>query len=154
MARKTPLAHWLGLLLLALVVIGLTVVSTTYVLEVPMGELTSKIGRSLGAGRYHHATMTDAHITCEKKLRSSFKKRIKVMHLDVRSSRRSPDGERYQLYFEAEVYPDSSRAGEARLLFMNCIVNASSGEIEQFQYAGDGEPTQGVDGEGTNAFGL
>lgn len=153
MPTKTPLRQLIALLALALGIVALSVVSTLYVLDVPVGDFAGKVGRSLGL-RYHHATMTDAQLNCEKRLNTSFKDRISVMHMDSYSSRLSADGELYKIFLEADVYPDSSRVGKPREVFVSCFVFASSGKIERFQYAGDGEPVRGVDGEGTNAFGL
>lgn len=153
MPRKTPLRQLIVLVVLALGIVAFSVISTLHVLDVPVGDFAGKMGRTLGL-RYHHATMTDAQLNCEQKLRTSFKGRISVMHMDSFSSRLSADGKLYKIFLEADVYPDSTRQGASRELFITCAVDASSGDIERFQFAGDGEPVRGVDGEGTNAFGL
>lgn len=153
MPSKTPLRQLVVLAVMALGIVALSVISTLHVLDVPVGDFAGKMGRTLGL-RYHHATMTDAQLNCEKKLKTSFKNRISVMHMDGYSSRLAADGELYKIFLEADVYPDSTRQGKSRELFVSCFVHASSGQIERFQYAGDGEPERGVEGEGTNAFGL
>lgn len=153
MPRKTPLRQLLVLALLALGIVVLSVMSTLHVLDVPIGDFTGKMGRTVGL-RYHHVTMTDAQLNCQEKLRTSFKGRISVMHMDSYSSRLSPDGERYKIFLEADVYADDTRQGKPRELFVSCFVRTSGGEIERFQYAGDSESVRDVDGEDTNAFGL
>jgi len=152
-ATKTPWGKLLILLTVSLGIIALSIVSTLHVLHVPMGDFVGKMGSTLGF-RYYHATMTDAQLSCEKKLYSSFKGRISVMHVDSYSSRLSADGELYKIFLEANVYPDSNREGKTRELFVSCFVYANNGRLERFQYAGDGESERAMDGDNTNALGL
>ncbi|WP_049723343.1 hypothetical protein [Gilvimarinus polysaccharolyticus] len=153
MPRKTPLRQLLILMIVALAIVTLSIMSTLHVLDVPLGDFAGRVGGAEEA-RYHHATMTDAQLNCEQKLQQSFKNRISVMHVDNFSSRLSVDGERYEIFLEADIYPDDTRQGPVRELFFSCFVHASNGKIERFQYAGDSEDMHDLDGDGTNSLGL
>lgn len=152
--KKSTALQTLVVLVVAIGLIVLSIGSTLYFTGVPIGEFGSKLGETFG-GNYKHSTMTDARMSCEERMRKSFKDRIRVMHVDNLSSRHDEETGQFRIYIEADVYKDSDRIPPAREMFISCFTNAESGKIEQFQFAGDSEGEIGSDGEDpTNYFGL
>lgn len=142
------------LVVIALVVMVLSIGSTLYFSGVPIGDFGTRLREAVG-GDYKHSTMTDARMTCEQRLRKSFKDRIRVMHVDGLSSRPDEAAGQYKIFIEAQVYADSDRQGETREMFISCFTDMQSGKIDSFQFAGDSEGEIGPDGEpATNYFGL
>ncbi|MDO3380637.1 hypothetical protein [Gilvimarinus algae] len=154
MSRKTPLGQLIVFILIAAGIIVLSIGSTLYFTGVPMGEFGQKMGEAIGLN-YKHATMTDAQLVCKEHMQRKFSGRIRVLHVDSRSSRRDDEEGLFKIFIEADIYADSDRVGPTRELFVSCFVYAQSGKIERFQFAGDSEEQIGPDGEeATNYFGL
>ncbi|MDO3385475.1 hypothetical protein QWI17_06430 [Gilvimarinus sp. SDUM040013] len=152
--KKSTVVQGLIALVVVVGLIAVSIGSTLYFTGVPIGEFGLKLGDAL-EGNYKHSTMTDARMSCEERMRKSFKNRIRVMHVDQLSSRHDDKTGQFKIFIEADLYADSDRIPPAREMFISCFTNAESGKIEQFEFAGDSEGQIGPDGEEpTNYLGL
>lgn len=146
MPRKTPVLQLLTFLFVAVLIVLISVASTLYLSDIPIGDFTQRVGRALGL-RYSHTTMTDAQLLCTDKLDTTFPGRVRSMHVDSLSSRLDKQADMYKIFLEADIYADSDRQGPAREMFFSCYVRTDREAIERFQYAGDSA-------DGTGYFGL
>lgn len=141
-----------GLVIFALVMIGLSIGSTLYL----SGAFEGIWGQSDAQGRerYKHLTMTDAEYACEQRARETFGDRLKVLSVDRFSSRLDSTAQMFRVFMEAEIYPGGDQQGVPRQTFINCYTALHEPEILLFQYARDGHQFIAPGEEERGLFGL
>jgi len=141
-----------GLVLFALLVIGLSIGSTLYF----SGAFEGFWGSSKAPvrERYKHLTMTDAEFACERRAREVFGERLKTLGMDRLSSRLDPEAQMFRVFMEAEIYAGRDRQGVPRETFINCYTALHKPEILLFQYARDGRQFIAPGEEERGLFGL
>ena len=141
-----------GLVLFALLAIGLSIGSTLYfsgAFENFWGSPKAPVRE-----RYKHLTMTDAQYVCEQRARETFGGRLEVLSVDRFSSRLDRKAQMFRVFMEAEIYPGGDQRGVPRQTFINCYTALHKPEILLFQYARDGRQFIAPGEEERGLFGL
>lgn len=111
-------------------------------------------GESARAG-YKNTTFTDAVVTCDKEVRTTYGKRIQTLMVDNHSSRYEQDSNLYKIFLQMTLY--EKKQGEIKNMYVNCFVGAGRGSIKNIVYL-DGESSSSSNSEssddGTNFFGI
>ena len=112
------------------------------------GDKRSKAG-------YNNTTFTDAVVTCDEEVRSTYGKRIQTLVVDNHSSRFEQASNQFKIFLQMTLY--EGKQGEIKSMFVNCFVGATRGSIRNIVYL-DGETAPASNSkssdDGTNFFGI
>jgi hypothetical protein len=137
------------LVLAALTVIAVSVFSTLIVKQLSFS------GESSGQYRYRGFSLEEAQKACDAHARESLGRRLRVLSLDLHSTRTDEGAGRHKVFFVAEVYEDERRKGVAEEFFVTCYTRTDDDQVTTFQLAKDEDfVPQAVRKRSGNAFGL
>lgn len=97
------------------------------------------------------ATLTDAQVICEQRVRKVFGERIRSLVVDTYSTRLDKKAGLFRVFIEAELYSSESGQGATVRHFINCFTRIDRVAIASFQFAKDGEDMQDP---GSSIFGF
>lgn len=89
---------------------------------------------SLGFGEedegYQNITLTDAILTCEKRIPRDYQHQLRHVTLDHLSSRYDSSMNRYRIFFTATYITDQSAGAPSKPVLVSCAVDAKRGKIQ------------------------
>lgn len=138
-SRRSTRMLTVGVIIFAAGVIALPIVVTLGVRGVIDLSFIG-IGDGSGNQGYRNITLTDAQLECEREARDEFGDRLRLITVDMHSSRYDQKLNRYKMFFNLDVYPKRGKNKNIPVpYFLNCYVHGSRGSVTHFESLEDKE---------------
>jgi len=114
----------IGLICLLVALVALSTVGTLVALDViQIGDKPAPV-----------ESIVDAESVCGQRVRSDYGQKLNAISVDDRSSRYESSSGQYKMFFQLDVYRDSSKLSGVQTFYVNCFVSARQGSIARIDY--------------------
>lgn len=146
---KSAVKQGMLLVLAALTIIAVSVFSTLLVKKLSVS------GDDDGRYAYRGFSLEEAYKACDAHARNNLGRRLRVLSLDMHSTRTDERTARHKVFFVAEIYEDERRTGVPEQFFVTCYTRTDKDQVTTFQLAKDEDfVPNAVRKRNGNAFGM
>lgn len=136
----------IAVIVAAVVIVVLSVFVTLWV----SGVFSASSAQQRG---YKNITFTDALLTCEKQVRSTYSGKLLRLVTDDHSNRFDKSSNHYKIFFDAAISSNKSESGIGEF-YINCEVSAHRGQVSDFAaYEQKESPTEAIRKDEGGLFG-